>query len=214
MKVELVDYLGSDITVVNAARCSFNKQKDVFDASDEKLINYLAKHNHWTPFAHVQVSLRVEMPIFIARQYFKSQVGSVKNEVSRRYVDTPPEFWYPDNFRSRPEKSLKQGSGDNLEEELNESCLQAYETAINQCRLTYDYLLRSGVCPEQARAVLPQSMMTTVMDCGSLVYWARLYNQRSDFTHAQKDWEELVVGIDTIMTKLYPISWKALTKKG
>ena len=91
--IELLDHMGDDLAVVNAARVSMHKESHKVCADDEKLIRYLATHNHWTPFAHVQFQFRIKMPIFVAREYFKHYAGLVKNEVSRRYVDTPPEFW-------------------------------------------------------------------------------------------------------------------------
>ena len=127
MEVTLIDHMGSDLTVVNAARVSFNKESDwqsipeagpvpnLLNESDEKLINYLAKHNHWTPFAHTSLQFRIKAPIFVARQLGKHQVGLVWNEISRRYVDYEPEFYYPEYWRRRPDKK-KQGSS---EEEID-----------------------------------------------------------------------------------------------
>jgi len=108
--VEYIDHMGDDRTVANSARVSFASHKDSFDEKDEKLINYLAEHNHWTPFAHPQITLRVKAPIPIRTQFFKSKVGLVENEISRRYVSIEPEFYYP-KWRSKPDKSKKQGSG-------------------------------------------------------------------------------------------------------
>ena len=212
MKVELLESMGDDLSIVNAARVSFNKQKDVFEEADKKLIRYLAKHGHWTPLSQVQVKLRIELPVFLARQYFKHIVGSVKNEVSRRYVDSEPEFWIPSEWRSRPDKSIKQGSGEALSLDKQEFCLSLYERALDRCKSVYTTLLELGVCPEQARAVLPQAMMTTVIDSGTLVYWARVYNQRID-THAQKEWVPLVEQINDAMMKVAPVSWQELTTK-
>ena len=117
MKAEYIDHLGTDLTVVNAARVSFSKESEVFTCrdevekgSDEGLISYLAKHNHWTPFSHPQITMRETVPIFVARQRFKHMVGFTYNEVSRRYVDDTPEFFSPDVWRQRPDGSMKQGS--------------------------------------------------------------------------------------------------------
>jgi thymidylate synthase (FAD) len=108
MKAEYISHMGDDLTVVNAARVSFDKEStDVGSSGDAKLINYLAKHGHWTPFSHPQITMRYTVPIFIARQEFKHIVGFTRNEVSRRYVDDTPEFYYPDSWRNRPEGSVK-----------------------------------------------------------------------------------------------------------
>ena len=110
MNVELIDKMGSDLSVVNAARVSFAKIKDKFDNKDERLIKYLAEHNHWSPFAHASMSFRIKAPVFVARQLVKHQVGLSWNEVSRRYVDSKPEFYIPFMWRKRPDESIKQGS--------------------------------------------------------------------------------------------------------
>ena len=112
MDIELIDKLGSDLSVVNAARVSFAKRKDVLDEKDDKLIKYLAKWGHWSPFAHAFLSFRIKAPIFVARQLVKHQVGLSWNEVSRRYVSDKPEFYIPFMWRKKPEKSIKQGSSD------------------------------------------------------------------------------------------------------
>ena len=105
MKVELIDKMGTDLSVVNAARVSYSKTKDVFDDKDEKLIKYLAEHEHWSPFAHASLQFRIKAPVFVARQLVKHQVGLVWNEVSRRYVDDEPEFYSPEVWRGRPKNS-------------------------------------------------------------------------------------------------------------
>ena len=102
MEITLVDKMGTDLSVVNAARVSYSKTKDMFDQKDEKLIKYLAEHEHWSPFAHASMQFRIKAPIFVARQLVKHQVGLVWNEVSRRYVDFPPEIYKPDSWRGRP----------------------------------------------------------------------------------------------------------------
>ena len=109
MKVELIDKMGDDISVVNAARVSYSKQSKTFTEKDEKLIKYLAEHEHWSPFAHASMQFRIKAPVFVARQLVKHQVGLVWNEVSRRYVDYEPEFYAPEIWRGRP-KNSKQGS--------------------------------------------------------------------------------------------------------
>lgn len=214
MEVKYLSHMGDDAMVVDNARVSFAKQASQYTPEQNtKLIKYLAKHNHWTPFACCQIRLHVKVPIFLARQYFKHQVGSTKNEVSRRYVDDEPEIWVPEEWRKRPDGGIKQGSGERLYDKEHHHVNNLYRYATNIALIQYNSLLLAGVCPEQARAVLPQGMYTEFIDTGSLAYWARLYNQRSDPT-AQREWVEVCEQIDAIMRGLFPVSWKELTKGG
>lgn len=209
MKVEYIDHMGSDLSVVNAARCSFAKQHDKFDdTNDTKLINYLARHGHWTPFAHAFVTMRFKAPISIHAQCVKHQIGFAMNTVSRRYVSDTPELFLPE-FRTKPEGSIKQGSGalhpDNLiiQYDYFQMCTSAIEL--------YEQMILDGVAPEQARFVLPQGVYTEWVWSGSLQAWARFYNQRSD-THAQQEIQELANMVNDITKNLFPVSWVALTK--
>lgn len=207
MKVEYVDHMGSDVNVVNAARVSFAKESKEFDLEkDSKLINYLAKHNHWSPLAHTSISIRVKAPIFMARQFVKHQIGLVWNEESRRYIDDIPEFYSPAVWRSRPENA-KQGSGGDLYEQ--ESLNMEFVAQTIHCLETYNRLLDDGVAPEQARMILPQSTMTNWIWTGSLVAFARVCKLRLD-SHAQKEAQELAQLIHDVVAPLYPVSWKAL----
>jgi thymidylate synthase (FAD) len=209
MSVELLEVFGDDLTVVNAARVSFDKLSTEISQKDEKLISYLAKHNHNSPFFHPQARFRLKMPIFIAREWFRHQIGFARNEVSRRYVDTDPEFWLPTQLRQR-DTNKKQGSKQEPIQ-YNGHCL-AHIRATNEKALeTYKYLLGHDVCPEQARAVLPQSMLTEFIETGSLAAYARLYTLR---THpsAQKEIQELAEQIGFLLAEKFPISWKALTQ--
>jgi thymidylate synthase (FAD) len=216
--------MGSDLTTVNAARVSFDKEStweneewghdDFEDPNylsdrDYKLIKYLASHGHFTPFTHPQITLRETVPIFVARQRFKHVVGFTYNEVSRRYVDSDPECYVPDVVRSRPDKSMKQGSGiDHDDQSLH---LMFYD--VNQyCENMYSHLIEKGVAPEQARMVLPQSMMTSYYVTGSLAAFARAYKQRID-GHAQREIQMLAEQWAKVIDPLYPISWSALTEK-
>ena len=177
MKVELIDRMGGDLTVANSARVSFAKQVYEFRNSDKKLVNFLAREDHWTPFAHVQVQFRIKAPVFVARQLVKHQVGMVWSETSRRYVDTAPEFHAPEGWRKRaPDK--KQGS---LNETLDNDSLvyNAYWDLMTRSEELYDFMLEKGVAPEQARMILPQSMMTEWIWTGSLVAFARVVKLRS-----------------------------------
>lgn len=207
--VEYVSHMGDDLTVVNAARVSMAKHKEVFDHKDEKLIRYLVKHEHWTPLSHPQITLRETVPIFVARQRFKHMVGFTYNEVSRRYVDSDPEFHYPSEWRSRPEGSIKQGSGSPIQHSLHAS--DKYAIFIEKAKQLYHDLLEMGAAPEQARMVLPQSMLTSYYVTGSLAAFARAFRQRID-AHAQAEIQEMAKQWDAIISSLYPVSWAALTK--
>ena len=227
--VELIDSMGNDLTVVNAARVSFDKQSEyrtigvqeeydvdsrlishypieVLKEEDEKLIKYLARHNHWSPFAHTGITLRVSAPIFVARQLVKHQVGGVWNEVSRRYVDDEPVFYFPIAWRGKP-INAKQGSDGEVVDQWSqqELALLASKSALT----TYETLLYNGVAPEQARMILPQNMMTSWYWTGSLMFFHRVFRQRTD-SHAQVETQEVAKQIGDICGKLFPVSWLAL----
>ena len=178
MRVELIGILGDDRTVVNAARVSFANEvaEEDFGTKDVKLIKYLARHDHWTPFAHVQCQFRIKAPIFVARQLVKHQVGLVWNEVSRRYVDYEPSFHAPYFWRKRAENK-KQGSSDEIISE-DTGLFATYWDLITRAEDAYNYFLEKGVAPEQARIILPQSMMTEWIWTGSLVAFARVVKLR------------------------------------
>lgn len=239
MAVTLIDSMGSDLSVVNAARVSFDKESSWVEQDenvyvtdyvvetrvnkylgepDAKLISYLAKHNHWSPFAHCFASFRIKAPIFVARQLVKHQVGLAWNEVSRRYVDSEPEFFFPDVWRGRPEGSIKQGSSGEvnvlpcmvvgLSDPDYEYEIWPEQTA-QLCLAQYNDLLAQGVAPEQARMILPQNTMTEWIWSGSLMAFARVCKQRLD-SHAQAETHDVAVLIDAEMSKLFPVSWEAL----
>ena len=225
--------MGSDLTVVNAARVSFDKQSNwdiigyeekvyiesrsierfpikSLSSRDAKLIHYLGEHNHWTPFGHPQITLRETVPIFVARQRYKHQIGFVYNEVSRRYVDGDPKFYSPVTWRKRAENK-KQGSSkesfeDHLHDEITEATLGLYEHVLE----IYKGHIEAGVAPEQARMVLPQSMYTSYYVTGSLAAWARAYKLRSS-EDAQSEIRDLAAQWDSILADLFPVSWKVLT---
>ena len=208
MKVEHIDHMGNDDSVVNAARVSFAKQADQYTADQNaRLIKYLARHNHWTPFAHAFVTLRFKAPIAIHAQCVKHQVGFAMNTVSRRYVSDKPELFIPE-FRLAPEGSVKQGSGevhpDNAHWQVN------YEDLMNKAVDLYLMMIDGDVAPEQARFVLPQGVMTEWVWSGSLQAWARFYTQRID-PHAQQEIQFLAQEVDKIVGALYPVAWDALT---
>jgi thymidylate synthase (FAD) len=208
MNVELIDTMGTDLTVVNAARVSYSKTKDTFDVvKDEKLIQYLAKHNHWSPFAHASLQFRIKAPIFVARQLVKHQVGLAWNEVSRRYVDFPPELYKPETWRGRP-KNSKQGSDGEIK--LDQTIEYSMESAMQSCLITYNTLLEKGVAPEQARMVLPQSMMTEWYWSGTLYAFSRICNLRCK-PDTQKETRDVADEINKLCDSKFPRSWKALT---
>jgi len=261
MTVTLKDHMGSDLSVVNAARVSFAKESEpewrevlasecgagptpavdlygsghyyysgekipVLKERDRKLIQYLGKHNHWTPFGHTSVTLHVKAPIYIARQLAKHQVGLVWNEVSRRYVDDAPEFYAPEAWRKRPEDGIKQGSSDEtiprddvklaqfMEDDFS-GFIQwdsSYEELMYGLQGYYETLLKAGVAPEMARMVLPQSMMTEWYWTGSIAAFARVYKLRSEAT-AQREVQEIASQIDALISPHFPVSWAALTQQ-
>ena len=199
MQVEYIDHMGDDLSVVNAARVSFGKYKDLFDSSDAKLIFYLAKHNHKSPFNHAFATFHVKAPIFVARQLQKHEYMPW-NEISRRYVDSEPEFYEPDVWRGRS-ADKKQGS---------QGVVDLKTKPTNQYSLeTYHNLLADGVAPEQARMVLPQSMYTEWYWSGTLYSFAKMCNLRLS-ADTQKETREVAQQISTEMNRLFPISWEAL----
>ena len=217
IEVTYKGHMGNDLTVVNAARVSFGKEsewdyeesdgysfKQHMKLKDKKLIKYLAKHKHISPFGHCFASFHIKAPVFVARQLVKHKFLRW-NEISRRYVDSEPEFYEPDVWRGRSEEK-KQGSegivelGDVLEE------------THGQALVTYQELLNKGVCPEQARMVLPQSMMTEWYWSGSLDAFAEMCNLRCK---SDTQYETQLVAWDIYfeMKKLFPVSWMALTEE-
>lgn len=210
--VELLETFGDDLTVVNAARVSFDKVSTELTEGDKKLIHYLAKHDHVSPFFHPQVRFRLKMPIFVLREYFRHQIGLSRNEVSRRYVDTIPECWVPqpDEIRERDPK-IKQGSKLTAVEESDEAWHLMNDQVQSSLR-TYDELLKKGVAPEVARAILPQSMYSLVYETGSLAAYARICSLRLDPT-AQKEIRNYATAIDTLMREAFPVAWEALSVK-
>lgn len=255
MKATYIDHMGTDLSVVNAAKVSFGKRSDwdysscpdrygmppyivkeyrKLSKQDQGLIQFLARGctsgdwdnllerfawtldleallnhirkmpSHWSPFAHTAISLHLKMPIFVARQIMKHTTGIEYNEVSRRYVDSEPEFYVPDVWRKKAD-NVKQGSSDEgINPEYNPAHL--YDKILHTyLEATRDY----DLSPEQARMILPQSMYTEVIATGNLYAWANLYIQRTD-SHAQKETQDLAKQIGEIIQTLYPVSWEAL----
>jgi len=233
IEVILKDRMGSDLTVVNAARVSFDKESEwaspawsvmmngkpegILSKGDERLISYLAKHNHWSPFGHASMQFRIKAPVFVARQLVKHQVGLTWNEVSRRYVSYDPSIYYPDVWRAAAEDK-KQGSDDEKSIEWikdsypdDEDVMVAtlYSNAIKLALKTYDALIEGGVAPEQARIVLPQSMFTEWYWSGTLYAFARVCNLRCK-PDAQYETRLVANEIDNIAGELFPVSWEKL----
>ncbi len=208
--VQLLHKMGDDLMVVNAARVSFDKQSTSFTPGDLKLIKYLAKHNHISPFFHPQIQFRIKMPIFVAREWYRHQIGFSRNEVSRRYVDSVPEYWTPapDELRERDPK-LKQGSKDTPVKDAEE-LYGKIEEESNRCVQLYTDLINQGVAPEIARTILPQSMYTEFIETGSLAAYARLYKLRTS-PDAQREIQIYAKAIGNFLASEFPVSWEALT---
>jgi len=199
MKVQYINHMGDDLSVVNAARVSFGKHKDLMDNSDAKLIHYLAKHNHKSPFNHAFATFHVKAPIFVARQLQKHEYMPW-NEVSRRYVDSEPEFYEPVVWRGRSEDK-KQGSYGIVDLKTKPTHQYALQT--------YHNLLADGVAPEQARMVLPQSMYTEWYWSGSLYAFAKMCSLRLK-EDTQLETQVIAKQISLEMETLFPVSWRAL----
>lgn len=205
-KVELLRHMGDDNAVCDAARVSFDKQASSYtQEQNAKLIKYLSKHNHWTPFGHTSLTFRIKAPIFVARQLGKHQVGLVWNEVSRRYVDSEPEYYYPLYWRAKAQ-NVKQGSAEEAVELPGPTSPFDVMKAAHQLYLV---MLREYVCPEQARMILPQNMMTEWVWTGSLAAFARVCKLRLD-PHSQKETQEIAQMISDNIPKEFAASWSAL----
>ena len=201
MNVNLIDVMGTDLSVVNAARVSFAKVSNELSDKDEKLIKYLAKHNHWSPFGHASLQFRIKAPIFVARQLVKHQVGLVWNEVSRRYVDDEPEFYIPSEWRLKADDK-KQGSSDETIEYSLGSTLEFVKT-------TYQNMLKANIAPEMARMILPQNLYTEWYWSGSLMAFARVCNLRCK-PDTQWETQQIANLIDIESKQHFPTSWRAL----
>jgi len=203
----LLNKMGSDLTVANAARVSFSNFHEEFDKQkDEKLIRYLAKNGHWSPFAHCILQYHIQAPIFVSRQLMKHQVGLSWNEVSRRYVDKEPEFYIVNKWRKRSQDK-KQGSSSETIDDVTYLQKEVEELALHN----YNLLLEKEVAPEQARIVLPQSMMTEWYWTGSLYSFARICNLRLEKS-AQKETQDIAKQISIHAKRIFPISWKYLMR--
>ena len=219
MEVTYIDHMGSDLSVVNAARVSFGKKSEwhqriytgepnILKGKDAKLIRYLAKHNHKSPFNHTFATFHVKAPVFVARQLVKHEYMPW-NEISRRYVDDEPEFYVPPVWRGRSEDK-KQGSDGEAKSQYfpNIYAQEVSDKALGD----YKKMLMQGVTPEQARMILPQSMMTEWYWSGTVYAFAKMCQLRMQ-QDTQQESREVAMQVDEYMEKLYPESWKALMKQ-
>ena len=212
MSVRVVDHMGSDLTVVNAARVSFGKTVSEMSEKDTKLIRYLAKHGHWSPFGHCSVQFHIKAPVFVARQLVKHQIGLTWNEISRRYVDTEVEFYDVDKWRGRAEDK-KQGSDEEVDIQFIDRNTRTAHLQLDVERTAkenYNRMLEAGIAPEQARFALPQGMYTEWFWTGSLAAYARFYKQRID-DHAQWEIRQYAEAVGKIIKPLFPVSWVELS---
>ena len=208
IKVELVDHAGGDRSVALSARVSFSKEPEQFtEAQNNKLIKYLADHKHLTTMRHNFIQLRCTAPIFLARQLGKHQAGLTWSEESRRYIDTPPEFYTPDGWRARPDGSVKQGSGTTLVE--NRFMREFYDSYVKACASAYETLIDEKVAPEMARMLLPQSMMTTWIWSGNLLAFVHVYKERIA-SGAQIEARHFAKELRNVIEPLFPVSFSAL----
>lgn len=225
IKVEYINHCGDDLSVVDAARCSFDKQSDWdyytesgvstgeikgLKSSDEKLVKYLASHKHYSPFNHSFISVRVKAPVFVARQLVKHKFMPW-NEVSRRYVKDRPEFYRPDSWRLAAD-NVKQGSAGDANELLNAQAMAILSSNDLDSLDKYDWLIEKGICAEEARMVLPQNMMTTWIWSGTLGAFCDMLVLRLD-EHTQYETRVVAQQVAEIVKELFPVSYKALVEK-
>ena len=219
MKVELIETAGGDISIVNSARVSFDKEseyvsavgdKSMLSERDAKLVNFLASHNHMTPFRHNFIQLRCSVPLFLARQLMKHQAGLTWNEVSRRYIDDVPRFYDPVMWRERPKGGIKQGSGGFHPD--SKHLKKVYKKHLEDSVELYELMLDMGVAPEMARSVLPQSMMVDFIWSGNLLAFAHVYKLRSG-EGAQEEAKVFAELMRAQIAPAFPIGWKALVQE-
>lgn len=211
--VRLIDHMGSDLSVVNAARVSFGKVKTVFEDGDAKLVDYLAEHEHTSPFRHTALTLHVKAPIFVFRQWMKHRIGSEFNEISGRYVEFPEdEFFVPATFRQQA-KVNKQGSEGEIAEANRARALASYLASCREAVGYYKEMLSLGVCREQARCVLPLALYSEVYWTVSLQAVAHFIRLRAD-SHAQWEIQQYAAAVRQVVEPLYPVGLKALLAAG
>ncbi len=208
--VEYLRHSGTDRAIAEAAWVSTDSAKGRTEDDVRRILRYLAKHEHWTPFAQTSLTLRVEVPIFVARQLMRHNVGIVWNEESRRYVDTPPTFYMPSEWRGRPVGGIKQGSSGVLHPSKTVGIDWRVKMLIRTCDRIYRCMLKLGVAPEQARMVLPLCTMTQIVATMSLSAAHRICRLRLD-SHAQSEIRDVAVQISSICQRYFPLAWSALS---
>ena len=206
--LEVIDVMGDDLTVVNTARVSFAKTKKQFDEADGKLLRYLIKNKHVSPFYHPQIQFRVKAPISVQRQWFKHKIGTAENSESTRYVEVSEEFYLPMMMRSQS-KSNKQGSGEDLNGGDSVHALGIYKHACNAAFDSYLRLLERGVAKEQAREVLPLCTYTTWIWTASLAAVLHFIELRAD-SHAQKEIQMYAFALTKVVEQFFPHTWEAV----
>lgn len=211
--VKLMDHMGSDLSIVNAARVSFGKRKEVFDERDAGLVDYLAAHEHTSPFRHTALTFHVKAPIFVFRQWMKHKVASEFNELSGRYVEFPEdEFYVPESFRLQA-KVNKQGSEGEIAPEVREEAREAFLGACRQAVAQYKHLISLGVCREQARCVLPMGLYSEVYWTASLQAAAHFIRLRTD-AHAQWEIQQYAHAVKALVAQVFPVGLRALLPDG
>jgi thymidylate synthase (FAD) len=210
--IELLDYMGSDIDPVNAARVSFGKEVKEILPRDEKLIKYLTEHDHISPFFHNYFRFRFKMPIYVVREWYRHGISFSRSEISRRYVDSDPEFFIPEKSEMRERNvNLKQGSKD-TPVDPDSGAYEIYKEISEKTGEAYKKLLELKVAPELCRGVLSQNMYTEFIESASLYGYARLFNLRSG-EGAQLEIKRYAEVVGLMIQELFPVSWKNLTKK-
>ena len=207
--VRLVDHMGTDLTVVNAARVSFGKRKDVFDEKDAELVSYLAEHEHTAPFRHAYLTFHVKAPIFVFRQWMKHRIASDFNEISGRYVEFSPEEFYIPKLLRQQAKVNKQGSEGQISGDVHQTAIEAYTEACRNSVKQYKTLIEMGVCREQARCVLPLALYSEVYWTASLQSVAHFLRLRLD-SHAQWEIRQFAEAVRTLTQPIFPKSLSAL----
>lgn len=209
IKIDYIDHMGSDLSVVNSARVSFGKVKDKLDERDIKLVNYLAKHKHLTPFEHCTLSVKVKCPLFVRSQIHRHRTFSY-NEISRRYTSENIEFYEPEVYRKQHDKS-KQCSDGNFDETSNDMIKTMVKHQHMESLALYEHLIKRGVAREMARGILPQNLMTEFWMTGNLRNWVHFLGLRAD-SHAQKEVQDVAQPILKLILDKFPEAAKALFK--
>lgn len=209
IKVSYVSHMGDDLTIVNAARVSFNKSSDKLDDKDKKLIKYLAEHNHMSPFEHCTITVIITVPLYIRSQIHRHRTFAY-NEISRRYTSEDLEFYLPsvDDIRQQS-KSNRQASDGPVDTEVAEIVRDMMSESNLAAWVTYEKLLEAGVCREQARGVLPQNLMTKFYMTGSLRNYAHFLKLRKH-PGAQKEVQEVAIQLQAILIEKFPFALDAL----